>query len=225
MFEELVSEIRRFVMREVEEGLIDVRDYQEFPRWERRKDVILRGELAYEFGKQNSILLLTWGKAENRIYLPTNNGKDRLAVIVISDAEIEDVYECFRAMRDTFYSLNLRGVTIRSLPSQMRVWLRVGRGADREGFNLGVFGRAIIESMNSLDFVRATDVVFFTSREEIEKLKEQFSKGKKIVEALIKMHEEKLLNCEECDYSDVCSEIPELRRIRERMRLKERDKR
>lgn len=223
MFEELVSEIRQFVNGKVEEGLVDVRDYQEFPGWEREKDVILRRELAYELGKQSSALLLMWGKAENRIYLPKKNGKERLAVIVISEAEVEDAYDCFRAMRDAFYGLNLRGVTIRSLPSQMRVWLRVGVNANRESFNLGVFGRAIVESLNSLDFVRATDVIFLTSKEEIESLKEQFSKGKKIVEALIKMHEEKVLNCDECDYSDVCSEISELRRIRERMR-KKRDK-
>ena len=223
MFEELVSEIRRFVNGKVEEGLVDIRDCQEFPGWDRGKDVILRGELAYELGKQSSALLLMWGEAENRIYLPKKNGREQLAVIVISEAEVDDAYECFRAMRDAFYSLNLRGVTIRSLPSRMRVWLRVGVNADREGFNLGVFGRAIIESMNSLDFVRATDVIFLTSKEETENLKEQFSKGKRIVEALIKMHEEKVLNCDECDYSDVCSEIPELRRIRERMR-KKRDK-
>ena len=202
MFEELVSEIRRFVNGKVEEGLVDIRDCQEFPGWDRGKDVILRGELAYELGKQSSALLLMWGKAENRIYLPKKNGREQLAVIVISEAEVDDAYECFRAMRDAFYSLNLRGVTIRSLPSHMRVWL-------------------IIDSMNPLDFVRATDVIFLTSKEEIENLKELFSKGKRIVEALIKMHEEKVLNCDECDYSDVCSEIPELRRIRERMRKKE----
>jgi len=217
MFEELVGEIRQFVNREVENGLVDVGNYQEFPSWERRKDVILRRELAYELGKQSSALLLMWGEAENRIYLPKKNGRERLAVIVISEAEVEDAYECFRVMRDAFYGLNLRGVTVRSLPSQMRVWLRVGVDADREGFNLGVFGRAIIESMNSLDFVRTTDVIFLTSKEEIENLKGQFSKGKKIVEALIKMHEEKILNCDECEYRDVCSQIPELRRIRERM--------
>jgi len=218
MFEEIVCEIRRFVNKKSEDGLIDVRNYHEFPSWERGKDVILRGELAYELGKQGSALLLTWGEAENRIYLPRKNGGEWLAVVIISEAEIGDSYECFRAMRDAFYSLNLRGVTIRSLPSQMRVWLRVGVDASRRGFSLGVFGRAIIESMNSLDFIRATDVILLTSREEIENLKEQFSKGKKITEALIKMHEENVLNCEECDYSDVCSEIPELRRIRERMR-------
>lgn len=215
MFEELIDEIRRFLEKSIEERQVTVKDFQDFPRWERRKDVVLKKDLAYEIGKQNSVLLLMWGKAKNRVYLPTWDGKD-LAVIIIADAEIKDEYECFRAMRDAFYNLNLRDVTIRSLPSQMRVWLRVGKDAERDGFNLGVFGRAVIESMNKIDFVRATDVVFLTS--EINRLKDVFSRGKRIVEALIKMHEEELLNCEECDYSDVCSEIPELKRIRERMK-------
>jgi len=215
MFEELVDEIRQFLGKIVGDGKVTVKDFREFPRWERKKDVVLKKDLAYEMGKQNSVLLLMWGKAENRIYLPTWDGKD-LAVIVIADAEIGDEYECFRTMRDVFYGLDLRCVTIRSLPSQMRVWLRVGKDAERDGFNLGIFGRAIIESMNKLDFVRATDVIFITSG--IDNFKDIFSRGKRIVEALIKMHEEELLNCEECDYSDVCSEIPELKRIRERMR-------
>lgn len=215
MFEELVNKIRSFLWKRVEEGLLEVRDYQELPKWERGKDLVLRSDLAYEIGKQNSALLLMWGEAENRVYLPANNG-DGLAVIVISDAEVGDEYECFRAMREAFYSLNLRHVTIRSLPSQMRVWLRVGKDAEREGFNLGVFGRAIVEAMNSLDFVRATDAIFLTSIDET--LNEILNKGRKIVEALVKMHEEKLLNCNECEYGDVCNEIPELRKIRERMR-------
>ncbi len=215
MFEEIVDEIRHFV--QLKSGRLNALSYLDFPQWEKRKDIVLRGELAYELGKQNSALLLMWGEAGNRVYIP-DGGDGSFAVIVICDAEIDEEYKCFRAMRDTFYSLNLKGVTVRSLPSQMRVWLRVGKEADEEGFSLGIFGRAIVESMNSLEFVRATDVIFLTSREDIESLSMQFSKGRRITEALIKMHEEKVLNCEECEYSDVCSEIPELRRIRERMR-------
>jgi hypothetical protein len=216
MFEEIIPPIRRFVEENVNSGRFEEVHYLKLPKWEKGRDIIMRKDLAYELGKHNSALLLMWEKAKNRVYLPVN-GDGSLAVIIISDAKVSNEYECFRAMRDSFYGLALKGVTIRSLPSQMRVWLRVGKEADRNGFSLGILGRAVVESMNSLDFVRATDVIILTSKSDMRVLNEQFSRGRRITEALIKMHEEEILNCEECDYRDVCSEIPELKRIRDRI--------
>jgi len=219
MFEEVIEKIRNHTRNGLRSGTIQEYSPQSFKSWTRGKNVVTRGELAYELGKQNSALLILWGSAENRIYL-SKELDGSLAVIVICDIVWNGLekYECFRALRDAFYNLNLSGVTIRSLPSQLKVWLRVARRASEEGFNLGVFARAVNEAMNSLEFVRATDVIILTSRNEIEALKDAFLRARKIIDALIKMHEEKLLNCEECDYRDVCSEIPELKMIRDKIK-------
>jgi len=218
MFEEIVERIRNYIAKVTGNELIEYDPFL-FESWNKSKEVVTRNELAYELGKRKSALLLLWGKADNRVYL-SKNSDGSLAVIVICDVIWNSLekYDCFRALRDTFYSLDLSGVTIRSLPSQLRVWLRVSKKAVAGGFSLGVFARAVVEAMNSLKFVKATDVVILTSERDLEALKEVFSTAKRMTEALIKMHEEKLLNCEECDYKDVCSEIPELKMIRERIR-------
>lgn len=220
MFDEIVEKIRAYTQDRIKEGKIRRYDPFLFHQWVRRREVVMRNELAYELGKQNSALLLLWGSAENRIYI-SGDSDGSLAVIVICEIlwnEKLEKYECFKSMRDAFYELGLSGITIRSLPSQLKVWLRVSKDATASGFSLGVFGRAILEAMNSIKFVKATDVIILTSKRDIDALSDVFEKAKKITNALIKMHEEKLLNCEECDYKDVCTEIPELKMIREKIR-------
>ena len=220
MFDEIVEIIRAHVEEKVKEGKVYEYNPFLFPEWTKGGEIVTRSELAYELGKHESKLLILWGKAENKIYV-SEDSDGSLAVVVICEViqndKIED-YECFKAMRNAFYSIKLSGVTIRSLPSQLRVWLRVSKKAKTKGFNLGVFGRAILESMNSLSFVRATDVVILTSKKDFEAINDVFARAKRIIDVLIKMHEEKVLNCEECDYKDVCSEIPELKKVREKIR-------
>ncbi|MEM0329757.1 MAG: hypothetical protein QXW84_00085 [Archaeoglobaceae archaeon] len=220
MFDEIVDRIRDYVEEEIKMGKVRKYDPFLFQQWNRKRDVVTRNELAYELGKNSSALLLIWGKAENRIYI-SEDSDGSLAIIVICEILWNDKlekYECFKAMRDAFYDLGLSGVTIRSLPSQMKVWLKVGKNATASGFSLGVFGRAVLEAMNSIKFVKATDVIILTSKKDIDALSDVFEKARKITNALIKMHEEKLLNCEECDYKDVCTEIPELKMIREKIK-------
>ncbi|MCS7144200.1 MAG: hypothetical protein NZ879_04185 [Archaeoglobaceae archaeon] len=220
MFEEVVDKIRLNIEEGIKLGRIQKYDPLLFPQWRKGNEIVTRNELAYELGKQNSALLFLWGNVENKIYISTSSDGS-LALVVICDILWEeglDKYECFKVMRNSFYSISLAGVTIRSLPSQLRIWLRVGKLANAEGFNLGIFGRAIQETMNSIKFVKATDVIILTSKEEISSLNDVFFRAKKITDALIKMHEEKLLNCDECDYKDVCTEIPELKMIREKIK-------
>jgi hypothetical protein len=218
MFEDVVAEIQRFVDEQVKVGRLKEHDFARFPEWRRGKDVILRRDLAFELGKLSSALLLLWGRAADRVYLPERiEGDETFAIVVICDAEVKDPYESFKRMRDAFYSLSLKGLTIRSVPSRMQVWCRISRQAVEEGFDLGVWGRAIVETMNALDFISSTDVLFIASNEDMVKIGNCAERARRIVDALIKMGEERLLNCNECDYQDVCSEIPELRKMRERL--------
>ncbi|MEM2458350.1 MAG: hypothetical protein QXM61_05795, partial [Archaeoglobaceae archaeon] len=129
MFDEIVDRIRDYVEEEIKMGKVRKYDPFLFQQWNRKRDVVTRNELAYELGKNSSALLLIWGKAENRIYI-SEDSDGSLAIIVICEILWNDKlekYECFKAMRDAFYDLGLSGVTIRSLPSQMKVWLRVGK--------------------------------------------------------------------------------------------------
>ncbi|MCX8172956.1 MAG: hypothetical protein N3D09_05045 [Archaeoglobaceae archaeon] len=219
MFEEVVNKIREYLEKRVKSGLIEEYSPSMFREWGKGKSIIIGKDLAYELGKYNSALLILWGKAEDKIYL-SSSCDGSLAIIVISDIMWSDVmekYECFRLMRTAFYNLELSGVTIRSLPSQLKVWLRVGKYASEQGFSLGILGRAIIDTMKSLKFIKTTDVIILTSKRDFEALNDVFARAKKITDAMIRMYEEKVLNCEECDYKDVCSEIPELKMIRERI--------
>ncbi len=207
MFSNLISRL----YRKLDAMGVDGRRYTEFPVWERRKDVVLMKDTEVEIGKRRSEMLVMWshGKGdESRVYVQ-DGISDSIAVIVISRVTEIDDYTAYRDIRSRFYGINLKGVTLRVLPG--RVWIRIGKEAVRDGFNLGTFGRAVVEEINSLPFVSSTDVVMLR---EYDELKELFTEARKITGALVKMHEESLFECESCEYKDVCSEIPELKRLR-----------
>ncbi len=66
--------------------------------------------------------------------------------------------------------------------------------------------------------VTGAEVLFVPSSvAEVERLDTAASGARRIIEALMKMYEEKNFDCETCEYKDVCDEVMDLKKIRERL--------
>jgi len=62
------------------------------------------------------------------------------------------------------------------------------------------------------------EVLFVTSSPgDVERLSGAAADARRIIEAMMKMYEEKNFDCETCEYSDVCDEVMELKKIREKL--------
>jgi CO dehydrogenase/acetyl-CoA synthase beta subunit len=133
---------------------------------------------------------------------------------LVESREIRD--EEYRKLNLAPFRLRLKGYMVRSLPSQLRIWSRVSRGAVERGFSLSVLGGALLRTLRSAFPVSSVEVIFSTSPEGVRALWRVGEKAGKIAGAIGKMVEEASLDCERCDYRDICGSVAELREIRER---------
>ena len=140
------------------------------------------------------------------------------AQVVMVAGDFSDEYDCYRDLRDATYNIRLRGFMTRVFPGRQSIWCRVSKEALAGGFSAQILGSSLIQSLKQLDFVNSAEVLMVTSsKEEVDELAGPADMVLDIVEALIKMYEEMNFDCEECEYYDVCYEVVELKRIRERL--------
>jgi hypothetical protein len=116
-------------------------------------------------------------------------------------------YERYLDLKDALYSLELDGVTLRSMPSQQHLWLRLHRDAAAGGFSVAHLGAAVVEALAPVAGVAEVDVMLVTAdREALAALQPVADGVQRRVAALVKRHEEELAECDECEYADVCDE-------------------
>jgi CO dehydrogenase/acetyl-CoA synthase beta subunit len=235
LFDGPLGELRRYLDRAERSGT--ARTLQPVRRlpWAERAVVVLEGEARLELGNPAvaSCAMVLWGgPGEVRHRRITLVGPDLpetperslpFAQAVMVAGEIDDPVACFRALRQAVYGLRLRGVSTRNHPSRQRVWYRASAAAVGGGFDAALLGSALGQCAAALPFVRAVEVLLVTAgREEVTLLGPIAERAADIGAALLKLTDETSLDCDGCDYSQICGEIDELRRRREARRSKER---
>ena len=235
LFDSAFRELERFVAGK--RGSAGCRDLpvKDFSGWPSQDDLILEEETALELGnpKLGSLTLLAWKEEkieEDSIVLvgpdlpEIRNPSAPFAQIVLVSGRFDDEYKCFCELRDVIYDIRLKGMMFRVLPSRQMIWIRINKQALEQGLSLGHLGRALIENLRAGDFVSGVRVVFVTSgKQDLSALSGPAARVERLVGAMMKMTEEMSYDCDGCEYRDVCNEVAELRRIRNR--LKEREKR
>lgn len=146
--------------------------------------------------------------------------------IVIVDGrgfDPENSYERYRRMDQVKYDLHLDGYMMRGVSQFQREWSRVSTGAVEKGFSFRHLGQALIRKYLELDFIISAQVIFITSCQgDVLAMNEIGARSIQIIGAMNKMAEELSFDCDTCDYSDVCSDVAELRSMRKTMAGKER---
>lgn len=129
----------------------------------------------------------------------------------------DNSYKRYREMESQRYDISLRGYMMRTVPQEMREWSRISKEAIAEGFSLFTLAQALINRYKSLKYIQEVEVVCSIHSDElIKKMRVIGDKAIKIVGAMQKFDEEELHDCSSCNYDDVCSEVSELRKMRER---------
>lgn len=151
--------------------------------------------------------------------LPKLKGKrSPFAKIVIvrgEDFAEDNCYQRYRAMEQVRYDIHLKGYMMRGVSQYQREWSRISREALDKGFTFQILGGALIDKMSQLPFVRSVEVIFITSsREDVMEIKSVSEGVTKIVGAMNKMATELSLDCDTCEYAEVCEDVSELRSMR-----------
>ncbi len=229
LFDSPFSRVRDFIREKEGSGELVRLEMDGRRSWPRGQELILEDETALELGhpEKGSLFFLAWtenASGEDEVMLvgpdlqkiPDRSAPFALAVLV--SGQFEDEYDCFRDLRDEVFDTRLRGMASRVMPSRQTIWTRVKRDALENGMSLAHLGAAIIDNLRDFEFVSRVQTLFVTSaKEDVEKLAPAALESDRIARAMIKMTEEMSYDCESCEFSDVCEDVAELKRIRARL--------
>ncbi len=229
LFDEQIEEVGRFLACMRDRG--DLRELEVRPeRWPSVSSLLLSEDTAIELGNPSvaSLSFVIWGDpARVRDGVVSLVGPDvsemdergvPFAQVVIAGGKFTDEYESYRDVREAIYDTVLEGFMVRTMPSRQSIWCRISREAVSSGFSLADLGDALIWNLKTVEPVTGAEVLFVTSSvADVEKLVPAASGARRIIEALMKMYEEKNFDCETCEYKDVCDEVMDLKKIRERL--------
>lgn len=141
----------------------------------------------------------------------------KIALVSCVDTTDENLYSRYRKLETVRFGVALKGYMIKAVSQYKREWSRISHRAIEGGFSFAVLGAAHVFAYKQLDFVQSVEVVFVTrSQEDVRALRTIGDGTARIVGAMNKMIEEMESDCDECEYQDVCDEMPELKAIRNR---------
>lgn len=199
------------------------------------RNFVLRQDMAVELGnpQMDSVSFLVWDRDDSAVRDgcismtgPDLNECSRksipfgMAVILgLKESGHQDDYALFRELEDIKYRLDLKGYMRRGVSQFQREWSRISTEAVRKGFSFKTLGTALIDLFHSLDYVTAAEIVITSSQPDVKELKTIAGNVLRIIEAMNKMINEELMDCESCAYSDICSETAELKEIRSRKQI------
>ncbi len=236
LFDEILNELERFLGGRSPRRSWRVSTGSEWPPGGRR-NIVLGDDVGVELGnpEKGSVSCIIWTGREKQVRdgtitllgpdIPESLGESlpygKIVSVEVDGFNEENTYGRYREMESTKYDLDLKGYMLRAVSQYQREWCRISREAVREGFTFQVLGRALIEKLKECDYVKGTEVLFVTSGvADVTDLGEIIAGVTRIVGAMHKMVEEFSLDCDTCEYQDVCSEVSQLQGMRRALEKK-----
>jgi hypothetical protein len=241
LFDDSIADLRDYLDRKKSGGL------REYPigrssNWQsiKKGSVVLGPDTAIELGnpRDESVSFLLWSEDEKKIKdgsmtligpdLNESNQKNlpfgKVVLLGLSGITEENCYVRHRELDMARYDLNLTGYMMRAVSQYGREWSRVSREAIDRGFSFSILGSALSELYRKIDFVESVEIVFVTSLPaDVRELGVIGSRASRLIGALNKMAAEMSFECGTCDFVDVCSEVDDLRNIRNTLTKEEID--
>ena len=233
LFDKYQDEITAYLERKSGEGNVTEFIHQGQTNWpvSKNRNLVLGQDTAVELGnpRDASTSFLLWSTKPDSV----KNGRitvvgsdltqmkekqvsfGKIVIVNGENFNEENSYDRYRAMDQVRYDIHLKGYMMRGASQYQREWSRVSKEAVQNGFSFHMLGGALIEKYMELDFVQSVEVIFITSsREDVLEMKTVSDNVMRIIGAMNKMAEEMSFDCDTCEYTDVCSDVAELRSMR-----------
>ena len=232
LFDESIADLRNFIESKKS---ADCREFKiaVSPDWPAagKGNVVLGPDTAIELGnpRDESASYMLWSDSADKINdgritligpdLDESENKNlpfgKVVLLGLSGINEDNCYERHRELEIVRYDLNLTGYMMRAVSQYGREWSRVSREAVEKGFNFKILGSALAELYLKIDFVKSVEILFVTSSpEDVRELAISGNRASRLIGALNKMASEMSFECGSCDFVDVCSEVEDLRNIR-----------
>jgi len=230
MFDDLIKEIREFIEQAGQEGRTRSFLEKDVISWPRagKRNVVLKSDLGIELGNPSdeSVSFLVWTNNLDLVQdgVITLDGPDisgcknrhmpfgKIMLIGGKEFNEENCSERCREMELLRFDLSLKGYMLRAVSQYMREWSRVSQEAVAARFSFSILGRALIKLYRSLEYIDAVEVfIISSSPEAIRRIRGFGQQVMHYIGAKRKMSEPHVLDCDSCDYRDVCNEVGGLR--------------
>jgi CO dehydrogenase/acetyl-CoA synthase beta subunit len=196
-----------------------------------KKEIILTQNVGRELGhpQKTSLTFIVWTQStvdKNQISLI---GKDisevsnihmdfgKVIMLSVTDFDAENTYDRYQELDLLRFKLRLNGYMMRAASQQMREWSRISKDALKQGLSLFDLGSAWIDLYAQLPYVTAVEVLLITDDAFIKKINPLSEHVFQYVRAMMKMHAEVSLDCDTCEYQNVCNEVQSLRTMRKNL--------
>ncbi|MFH0998315.1 MAG: hypothetical protein V1844_22855 [Pseudomonadota bacterium] len=233
LFDKYADEITAYLARKQGEGKVSEYIHPGGSSWplSKNRNLVLKQDTAIELGnpKDASTSFQIWctepDSVKNRRIslvgpdLPQIKSNQisfgKIILVGGNDFNEENCYERYRSLELVRYDIHLKGYMMRGASQYQREWSRISKEAMDNGFSLKILGGALIDKFLELDFVRSVEVIFITAgRHDVLEMKAVSDNVMKVIGAMNKMTSELSFDCESCEFTDVCSDVSELRAMR-----------
>lgn len=233
LFDDSVVSIRDFLERKRSAGEVRTTRLSGETNWPagERGNIVLAADAGVELGnpRVESVSFMVWTEKADAVEddvvhvvgpdLPESIGKSlpfgKAVLVRVNGMSEENCYERHRALELLRYDLNLKGYMMRAVSQYLREWSRVSRESVDKGFSFGTLAGALAKMYRAIDYVTAVEIVFVTSsQEDVRTLGETGLRVERLIGAMNKMAQEMTFDCGACDFTDVCSEVADLRSMR-----------
>ena len=240
LYDTIIDEITAFRAQKEAAGELKELAFSRHHLWPAAGDrnLVLQSDTAIELGnpanESLSFSILTENSdavTDNRITLigpdiPGSEGSrlpfGKIVLIEGEGFNEDNAYDRVREIDLVRFDISLKGYMMRAASRYMREWSRISKSAVKNGFSFSVLGSALIKELKKIDYIKSVEVIFITSTDkDVALLKPVALQVDKINNAMTKMLEEMSVDCDECEYNDVCDEVSELRSMHKAMQEKE----
>lgn len=234
IFDETIAEVNSFLKEK--KTILRTFECDSIPSWhgERKRDVILKKDIALELGNPQSLsasyhLISDKSSAvhDGRITIigpdfseckETSIPFGKIVIAYIKDLNEENFYDRYQMIDLARYDPNLEGYMMRGVSQNLQEWSRISKKAVGTGFNLKILGKEMLELYKTLSFIESVEIIFITSSsEDVQRVKKTGEESYRYVMAMRKMIEEIDLNCGDCGFIDICGDAGELRSMRKKI--------
>lgn len=232
LFDETIKELRVFLREKNTSG--ELREFETsehlWPSGE-RGNIVLASDTGVELGnpRSESASFMIWtgnkddvkdGKV-NLIGPDIHESKGnslpfgKTVILGVNGMDENNCYERHREIDIVRYNLNLKGYMMRAVSQYMREWSRVSNEAVEKGFSFSTLAGALSSIYKSINFVDSVEYLFVTSSsEDVQFIADKGAGVERLIAAMNKMATEMSFDCGSCDYTDICSEVEDLRSMR-----------
>jgi len=234
IFDENISQVRSFIKSESHQASECHSDNVSSWHGEKKRNVILKKDVAFELGNPEtesaSFLLMTEelsliNNGQITIVGPELSKCDNTSIpfgkIVLCGTDKineENIYETYQQLDLIRYDLLLEGYMMRGVSQNLQEWNRISNEAMSKGFSLQILGKELIELYKKNPMIYSVEIIFLTSSiQDIQKMRLIGEGFYRYIMAMRKMIEEIDLDCDACDYIDICGDAGELRSMRKKI--------